>query len=82
MTAAAVPAGMVPLRPARRSLLWIAPVTALTAHQLTVHGFIALGEENSRGDGDWSQAIVLCPHAWEPLFKSKRENNPASVMNS
>jgi hypothetical protein len=58
MTAAAVPVDIVPPRPAWRSLLWIVPLTALwivwqpiiptsgvptTAHQLTVHGFIALG---------------------------------------
>jgi hypothetical protein len=61
MTAAAVPAGIVPPRPAWQSWLWIAPLTLLwivliywqpiiptsgvptTAHQLTVHGFIALG---------------------------------------
>jgi hypothetical protein len=61
MTAAAVPAGIVPLRTAWRALLWIVPLTVLwivliywqpiiptsgvptTAHQLTAHGFIALG---------------------------------------
>jgi hypothetical protein len=61
MTAAAIPAGTVPLRPARRSLLWTLPLTLLwtlltywlpiipatgvqtTAHQLIVHGVIAVG---------------------------------------
>ena len=61
MTAAAVPAGIVPPRPAWRALLWIVPLTVLwivliywqpiipasgvptTAHQLMVHGVIAVG---------------------------------------
>jgi hypothetical protein len=61
MTAAAIPAGIVPPRPAWHSLVWLVPLTVLwigliywqpiiaasgvqtTAHQLTAHGFIALG---------------------------------------
>jgi hypothetical protein len=61
MTAAAIPADIMPRRPAWRALLWIVPPTVLwimliywrpiisasgvptTAHQLTVHGLVALG---------------------------------------
>jgi hypothetical protein len=61
MTAAAVPAGIFPPRPAWRILLWLVLLTALwtvliywqpfipasgvptSAHQLTVHGLVALG---------------------------------------